>query len=124
MYRISNIKLSNGEYSEILNNFDPAKHKHVDSFINLDVEPGAIYIFNTTDENCSLMSDAFVNQDFDIKKLKPFFDTDAWKAVQSLHKTCKNLMVCRKCNTVCNELFIKCVNCFNRIHFACDNVSY
>ena len=70
------------------------------------------------------MSDAFVNQDFDIKKLKPYFDTDAWKAVQSLHKTCKNLMVCRKCNTVCSELFIKCVNCFNRIHFACDNVSY
>jgi hypothetical protein len=50
VYRICNSKLSNDEYSEILNNFDPAKHKHVDSFINLEVVPGAIYIFNTTND--------------------------------------------------------------------------
>ncbi len=92
-------------------------------FIDTDADSDRLFEEEQITPDPFQMSDDFIKPEFDLNKLKSFFDNDAWSAVQNLHQTRQKLTTCKKCLALCFDSFIKCYFCLTRIHFDCDKVN-
>ena len=71
--------------------------------------------------NFEKLNDNFI--DFNLTRIKKYFDDNAWKNVQYLHDSKKIHSKCSICDKFCLEMCVSCSSCKYWYHYDCIKLS-